>query len=126
MTTMLLPVPVDGPQGLVPVDLIAKAREYARASKSPARLKVHDTEWRTFTSLCAGHEVCPLRVTAEVVAACRNSPQCQVRRFAAFGRWGTRDTVVRPSCGHVDSCGISTGRRQTGTKTAKQKAVARA
>ncbi len=67
MTTRVLAVPVR--MEMVPTDLIERAKEYARQSKSAATLKVYDTEWRIFTAWCSMHGVSPLPASPEVVAA---------------------------------------------------------
>ena len=59
----------DTETNLVVADLIEKAKEYARASKAPATLKVYSTVWRIFTAWCDERGLNPLPATPEVIAA---------------------------------------------------------
>lgn len=54
---------------LISGDLIAKARQYARQSKSPATLKVYSTVWRIFTQWCETRDLGSLPASPEVVVA---------------------------------------------------------
>ena len=54
---------------LIPADLIEKAREFARQSKSPSTLKVYATVWRIFTSWCEARGLESLPASPEVVVA---------------------------------------------------------
>lgn len=55
--------------GLVPADLIEKAKEYARQSKSPATLRVYAGVWAIFTSWCEARGLGPLPASPETVVA---------------------------------------------------------
>ena len=57
------------PSGLVPADLMDKAREYARASKSEATLKVYAGVWRTFTSWSEQRGLVAMPASPETVVA---------------------------------------------------------
>ena len=65
----LATVPTPMPTGLVPVDLIARAKEYAQASKAPATLKTYGSVWATFTAWCDRHGLDPLPATADTLVA---------------------------------------------------------
>jgi len=55
--------------GLVPADLIEKAKEYARQSKSPATLRAYRAIWKIFTAWCEARELSPLPASPETVVA---------------------------------------------------------
>ena len=52
-----------------PDDLIAKALEYARASKSKATLRTYSSAWRVFTGWCRSYGLDPLPSSSKTVAA---------------------------------------------------------
>lgn len=54
---------------LVPADLIERAKEYARQSKSPATLRAYKAIWRIFTAWCEARELSPLPASPETVVA---------------------------------------------------------
>ena len=53
----------------LPDDLIAKAMEYARASRSEATLKTYGSAWRLFSGWCDSYGLCPLPSAPQTVAA---------------------------------------------------------
>jgi len=57
------------PNALIPADLMDKAREYARASKSEATMRVYANVWRSFSSWCDLHGLDAMPATPETVVA---------------------------------------------------------
>ena len=59
----------DGAGALIPADLIAKARDYAKASKSESTLRCYRAVWTIFTTWCERHQLEPLPASAETLCA---------------------------------------------------------
>ncbi len=59
----------DNYTGMVPVDLVEKAKEYARASKASATLKTYQSIWRCFTSWCSARGLASFPATPDVIVA---------------------------------------------------------
>lgn len=55
--------------GLVPFDLLEKAKEYARAAKAPSTLRTYAASWKVFTSWCRANGLTPLPADTETVVA---------------------------------------------------------
>jgi site-specific recombinase XerD len=78
--------------GLVPADLMERAREYARASKSPATLRAYATVWRNFGSWCDRRGLVAMPASQETVVAYvveqaeRLRPQTVKKHLAAISQ----------------------------------------
>ena len=55
--------------GIVPADLIEKAREYARASRATSTLKSYQSIWSAFTDWCGARGLDPCPASPEVIVA---------------------------------------------------------
>ena len=85
-------IPTTSPTGLIPTDLMERAREYARASKSEATLKVYATVWRAYTAWCDRKGLSAMPATPDVIVAYiveqaeRLKPQTIQKHLAAISQ----------------------------------------
>ncbi len=66
MTDLLAPLPT---QEIIPVELVEKAKSYARASKSDSTIRTYASAWRSFAVWCDIHGVISLPATTETIIA---------------------------------------------------------
>jgi len=79
-------------QPLLPVHLVERAREYARASKSDGTIRTYTSVWRCFTTWCESQGVTPCPATPDTIVAYvvdqaeRLKPQSVKKHLAAISQ----------------------------------------
>lgn len=85
-------VPTNTPTRLIPSDLMARARDYVRASKSESTLRVYANVWRAFSAWCDQRRLGAMPATPETVVgyiveqADRLRPQTVKKHLAAISQ----------------------------------------